>query len=396
MERIEALVNPFLLSWARKTAGLGVEQAAKKAQVKAEKLLSWEAGDARPSLIQARKLGRVYKRPISVFYLPEPPQDFQPLRDFRRLPNAPALPESPQLLFEMRRAQARRDLAVELLEALEIPAPQLRLAIDSRADPEQMGEVIREGLGVSVEEQFSWRPGYETFNRWRKLLENNGVLVFQCTDVGVSEARGFSVYAEVLPAVVVNTKDSVPGRIFSMFHELTHILLREGGICQFHDAPSVGAQESGNEQFCNSVAGAALVPQSNLLAETLVRTKQPLADWPDDHVAYLAERYGVSRETLLRRLLICHRITSDFYQRKRQQYQQEFRQYQQELRRKSKRSTGPPPYRLAVSTAGHTFVTLVLDSYHQDRITASDVADFLGVRLKHLTRIQSEVLAGAR
>jgi hypothetical protein len=38
------------------------------------------------------------------------------------------------------------------------------------------------------------------------------------------------------------------------------------------------------------------------------------------------------------------------------------------------------------------FVKLVLNSYHGELITASDVADFLDVRLKHLPRIEAEVL----
>jgi len=35
---------------------------------------------------QARKASEVYRRPLAVFYLPEPPQDFETLRDFRMLP----------------------------------------------------------------------------------------------------------------------------------------------------------------------------------------------------------------------------------------------------------------------------------------------------------------------
>lgn len=35
--------------------------------------------------------------------------------------------------------------------------------------------------------------------------------------------------------------------------------------------------------------------------------------------------------------------------------------------------------------------SLVLDAFNDDRITTSDVSDFLGVRLKHLDKI-SEIL----
>jgi hypothetical protein len=38
MARVEALVNPSLLVWARSEAGLDLETAAKKAPVKVERL----------------------------------------------------------------------------------------------------------------------------------------------------------------------------------------------------------------------------------------------------------------------------------------------------------------------------------------------------------------------
>jgi hypothetical protein len=46
---------------------------------------------------------------------------------------------------------------------------------------------------------------------------------------------------------------------------------------------------------------------------------------------------------------------------------------------------------MAISSAGPVFVQIVLTNYHQENITASDVADFLEVRLKHLDKIEAEV-----
>ena len=74
--RVEALITPALLRWGRETAGYDVETASAKASVKPEALESWESGQARPSIPQLRKLAKLYKRPIAVFYLPEPPQGF--------------------------------------------------------------------------------------------------------------------------------------------------------------------------------------------------------------------------------------------------------------------------------------------------------------------------------
>ena len=93
--RVEALLKPELLPWARENARLTVEEAARKVQVKPERLESWEAGEKRPTIKQLRKLGKAYKRPLAVFCLPERARDFQPMHDFRRLPGQVAGLESP-------------------------------------------------------------------------------------------------------------------------------------------------------------------------------------------------------------------------------------------------------------------------------------------------------------
>ncbi len=48
---------------------------------------------------------------------------------------------------------------------------------------------------------------------------------------------------------------------------------------------------------------------------------------------------------------------------------------------------------MAVSTAGPFFVRLVLEGYHQDKITANDLSSFLEVWLKHVPKIEHAVLA---
>ena len=70
---IEALVKPEMLVWARESAGLPPQVAAKKIGIKSEKLEMWEKGEIRPTVAQLRKAASVYKRPTAAFYLPRPP-----------------------------------------------------------------------------------------------------------------------------------------------------------------------------------------------------------------------------------------------------------------------------------------------------------------------------------
>jgi Zn-dependent peptidase ImmA (M78 family)/transcriptional regulator with XRE-family HTH domain len=374
---VEAIVAPELLVWARERAGLEIRVAAKKGQIEPERLASWERGEGRPTIAQLRRLGRVYKRPLAVFYLPRPPKGFDPLHDFRRLPGSRVRGQSPELVYEIRRAQERRDLALELYGTTEGDLPPFGIGGSTRGDPEELAAAIREFLGINYDEQVMWSSVTRAFRRWRAALESRLVLVFQAPRISPTEMRGFSISETPMPVVVLNSKDSVGARIFTMLHELCHVVIRNGGVCD------LGSDRT--EVFCNHVAGAALVPAEYLLREPLVGQARKKDGWTDADLRALATRYGVSREVILRRLLVLGRTTEAFYRRRRDKWQAEFDAL-------DKRSTGgPAPHVLAVSRAGPLFVRLVLANYRQENITASDVADFLAVKLKHLPKIESEV-----
>jgi len=391
---VKAIVKAELLVWARESAHLRMEEAARKAQLKKEQLAAWEDGEGQPSIPQLRKLGRVYKRPLAVFYLPRPPKTFDALRDFRRLPQEMVGKQSSELAYEIRRARARREIALDLYREL-VGEPEAFVWMASRDEnPEDVATRLRDLLGVKRAETASWRNAYDAFNRWRGALEESSVLVFQAEDVEVSEMRGFSLSERLFPAVVVNIKDAVVGRIFTMLHEATHLTLREGGLCDLLEESS-RAQER-IEAFCNHVAGATLMPRAWVLEEDVVRQHRG-AQWADEEIALLAQRYRVSREAVVRRLLILGKTTEEFYRKKRKELQAEFEAQREEAQERKVLGleTGgfAPPDRMAVSTAGPFFVRLVLESYHQEKITPNDLSSFLGVRLKHVPKIEHAVLA---
>ena len=59
--------------------------------------------------------------------------------------------------------------------------------------------------------------------------------------------------------------DANAGRVFTLLHEFTHLLLRQGGVCDLVQTAE-NTPDSRLEAFCNAVAGAALVPVRALLA----------------------------------------------------------------------------------------------------------------------------------
>lgn len=389
MPRIEAIVEAEVIRWARESAGLNLEEAAKKARVKTEQLAAWEDSEARPTINQMRRIAHACKRPLAVFFLPEPPRDFQALRDFRRLPEAEAKRLSAELRFEVRLAHARRETALEMYEFMGTEPPLFSLRTSLADNPEEVGLGIRRAAGVSLEMQVAWGDPRVAFNEWRAALERAGVLVFQASGVDTEEMRGFSLADRPLAVVVVNVRDAYAGRTFSMFHELAHIMLDTGGLCDLEEHRDDASREQQVEVFCNRVAAAALMPRAALLGEQVVLRNQGAREWPDDDTRRLARRYGVSREALLRRLLALGRVSAAHYQRRREELQQEYRRW------RASRSAGYRDWvREPITKAGRSFVLLVMACYNEGRITLVDASQALGVKAETLAKVEAELRFG--
>lgn len=87
-------INPEILIWARETAGLDLETAARKIDLNAsrglsgaERLASMEAGDVVPSAPLLRRMADKYHRPILTFYLQKMPTPPELGQGFRTLPD---------------------------------------------------------------------------------------------------------------------------------------------------------------------------------------------------------------------------------------------------------------------------------------------------------------------
>lgn len=383
-----ALIQPSLLVWARESAGLDIDEAAKKAHVNADSLRQWEHGEARPSIPQLRKLADVYKRPLAVFFLSEPPKGFDPQREFRRLPGLTPENESPELRLALRTALFRREAARELYERLGESWPSFDVSVQPSEDPEIVGERVRQLLGISWEDQLEFSSAYEALNGWREAIERLGVLVFQTGGVQLEEMRGISVPHGPLPVIVLNNADAPHGRIFTLLHEFIHILLVNGG---HHTSAIEGRrlpEDQVLEQASNRFTAATLMPRKQFLNEVIERPE--ILRGGDDALRRLANRIKVSAEAILRRLVSLHRVPTALYQKKRQEWREHpwF---------KSPQTGGGPPIQVKViSSVGRSFVSLILEGYQRNAVSSGEVSDYLGIQLKHLSKVAAELVTKGR
>lgn len=376
---ILANINPRILRWARETARLTPEAAAKAVAVSVEKLLACEAGDDQLTFNQFLAAANAYKRAPALFYLEEPPNGFQPIQDFRRLPDVAEDPLSTSLAWAVRQARERREIALELRGDLDDPVRAFALTASIRDDVEKTGQAIRTALGVRKDDQIGWRA--KAFDNWRLAIEALDVLVFMVPKIPLAEMRGVAIADETLPVILVNSRDRTNGRTFTLLHEFCHLLVRASGISGFGEPDE--PQKARIEAFCNAVAAAALVPAGWLLEEPLVRTKGDQKTWDSDELAALANRFGVSREVVLRRLLTLGRTTAAHYESHRRAFIKEYEDLAD-----VKSEGGPARHIVVLSQLGRGFTRLILRGYHDQQLTLRDVANHLNMRAGAVAAIE--------
>jgi transcriptional regulator with XRE-family HTH domain len=162
--RIEAEINPKLLLWARNSIGLPIDDLAKKINTSTQKVEEWETGLSKPTINQLRNIAKVLKRPIAIFYLPEPPKTFDAMKDFRKIADFEHISQSPSIFVEIRRAHYKRDIALELIQDMGENYNLFKETISLSNNYETVAKEIRTTLSISYETQKKWKDTYDAFN----------------------------------------------------------------------------------------------------------------------------------------------------------------------------------------------------------------------------------------
>lgn len=387
-------IEAAVLVWARESIGLDPRGAAKRISVSEATLAKWEDGTLYPTVKQLRRAANAYKRPVSVLLLSEVPTDFTPLRDYRRPPDAPEK-SSPQLLAEVRRAQIQRQVVLELAELLpevedgpEVPSARLV------EPPEAPALRLRDALGVSHRQQWRFRSADEALRVWIQAVESLGVLVMQTDRVDRSEVKGFSIGERPRPLVALNGSDWPRQRVFTLMHELVHVALRMGGICDMREADAEEDRTPNEviEHFCNAVAAAILMPGVMVMRDRKVVTANPDTEWDLEELMRLAGAFEVSTESYLLRLVSLHKASWSTYWELKPEIDAAYQAADEARRQRQAAEPGPPIYyQVKARNLGREYVREVLEAYGSRVISPVDVADFLDIKYNQLGKLGEAV-----
>ncbi len=298
---IPAIVTPEVLQWARSLDRITLEEIALKLKVEVAKVESWENGSEHPTLTQAKSLAKQYRVPFAYFYLPDTPQKTKRLEkvDYRTFGNWGVDEMSRELRWFLRDIEDRRDSMIELYKEAEMEPVPFTLNISVDTAEAVFATQIRNFLSLTDQVQTKFRKPETALSFCISKLEEQDFLVFQAAKIQTEEMRGLSIAYDVIPIIALNRKDEPSARLFTLIHELVHILSRTSGIC--NDMSQDKAQISKMELFCNKIAGLALVPTPQLKKNKNISLIQRYG--PDDaYVNAIARDFAVSKEVVLHRL----------------------------------------------------------------------------------------------
>lgn len=380
-------VNPRVLQWARVESGWPAERVAKRLQVKVERVNAWEQGERQPTLRQVEALSRFLHRPLSVFFLPKPPE-LQPLAaEYRRLPGIRPGHESPELRLAVRQMLMRREIVLNLMAEMGAPVPVFELVAHLNEPPVEVGARLRAALAVPIEDQLQWRTEWEAWRTWRARVEAIGVLVFQFGKVGLAEVRGLSLLHAPLPAAGINGKEIPEGKSFTLLHEAVHLMLAAGK----EEKPALLEKRSGAdwqqvERFAEIAASNALIPEQAM--RTVIVSQRAETGWSLEDMRNLARRFRVTPLAMATRLRESGVMTWARYRAWREAWE--------------KRVASLPPRRggfatppeKAINRSGRPFVQLVLEALDANRITSVDAGRYLDLKFEHFGKLRDMLSQG--
>ncbi len=375
-------INNDLITWAREHAGYGPSDALLMNDF--PKIRDWESGQRVPTYPQLEKLADKLKVPVAVFFFPVRPHVEPIQQSFRTLPSAQFAEIPPKIRLLLRKAKAFQ-LGLSELNVGRNPATRLitrELRPSSNATIEEIAADVRSRLGVSFQDQFDWKDNDAALKAWRRAFYDVGVYIFKdAFGRDYEDYSGFSLHDDEFPIVYVNNSTTRTRQIFTIFHELAHLLFRTSGLATSSDdfIDELSGDSRRIEIICNEMASKTLVPDEffDEVFEELFGISRALED-PRSLADDLANRFCVSREMIYRKLLDRKYIVQEEYQSAAKEWNSQ----------RSSVGNGGNRYYTWLAYLGREYISLAFTRYYQGVISYEQLGDILDIKPRNLEKLE--------
>jgi len=371
MEKIA--INPSRLEWCLNSVQIDLGYLSTELKIASKTLEQAMKSEEVLSINQLEKIANYFRRNLLFFLESSPPQEENIYSlQFRTINNQKPI-HSPKLRGFVEQVENQRQVFLGLLEDLgeQVNSDWYPADLNLNEDIKSISENIRKWLGLTIADDF---------NAIRKAIELKDIMVIVSNGYNgkwqmdkKNPVRGFSLYYEELPVIVIKKQVSLGAQTFTLIHELAHLLLhRESAIDNDEDFYAY----QGKEKEANEFAGNLLIPDGFL---NQINIEQFLKLEVQEYNSFLAEYrklWSVSNRAILVRLLINEKI-SEYHYQNYVDYKEE--QLKREANQLNSERSIPRKYRHRepVNIFGKPFVCAVFDSLHNKKITLAKASTYL-------------------
>lgn len=368
-------INPTILKWARERSGYKAKEIADALGKDVSIINDWELGERALTYVQLEKLAEKYKRPIALFFFPEPPEEQDIVKNLA-LRSSDIDKLDPHIHFLFRQAYARQLSLMEL--NMDTNPSENKIFRDFRAQPNDsataFAQRVRLYMDISVNTQANWNSATEALKNWREQVEEKGTFVFK--DAFKNDfVDGFCLVHDEFPIIYLNNSRPPVRQIFSLFHELAHLLLGKNGITS-----GIRYGDGKVEKFCNQFAAEFLVPSDDL------KTHLNFSTYDDNAIEELADYYKVSRPVILLKLIDNDIFTENDYKKMTSQWAEKYDSH--EKNKPKDKTSGGSYYNTLAAYLGYRFMDLAFSKYRQGHCSIDELAEHLSVKVKNLPRLE--------
>ncbi len=372
----KAKINREILKWARTSARVSLDKAAKtiSKSCSIDRIKEWELQDGKdaPTVNQLKKLARLYRRPVEIFNLPYIPREFPKLKDFRK--NKDEL--STAVIFMMREVQDKQDWLHHFYANSRATKAGFSGRYNIKHDPEIVAKDIRKTLGINLKEN-----PVKPLKYWIEKAENKRIFITLSSNfhtrlkLDSDVFKGFVIADSLAPFIFLNSDDWDQGQLFTLVHELAHLWIGVSGIS---NDTGICGEASGLhpvERFCNEVAIRALLPEEDLKlffpekGEILFR-----------HITKAGRKLGISNRNIILRSHELGLLEDNQLKEFLKTANEIWKEFLAKEARKPKSSGGPNYYIMQLRRNSKAFSNVVIDSYKKGKISGTDASRLLNMR----------------
>lgn len=281
--------NPNILTDVLRARSLTPDQLSRRLKIEPSQLKRELGREPEPGQGILNKIAKELAVPSFTFFREKSPPLHDVIPDFRS-PTAAPTTKSRETIQSIQFAEG---VQKALSESDDIADKFPKFTATKLDEVDAFALQARQFFNITVEDQVQAKDAHAFYVICRKKIEDRGIIVLHDT-FPEQDGSGYCIYNRDFPVIVINTMKQNKGRrLFTLIHELGHVLMGKTGISD----PFV--RNNIIERLCNRFAGAFLVPAS-FIAKLF--KKKPGNDPNDDDVKWAANRLNISQEATALRL----------------------------------------------------------------------------------------------